>query len=110
MEGSNANYVCWALTVTMMIFLYFFQQAYKCGKEFALVTLTFITAYTLFTFGITQWRTRFRVEMNKADNQAGSLAIDSLLNYETVKVMYSDCGFHGKMVFDFFLYFFPLVF
>ncbi|CAB4028207.1 ATP-binding cassette sub-family B member 7, mitochondrial-like, partial [Paramuricea clavata] len=60
--------------------------AYKCGKEFAMITLTCIAGYTLFTFGITQWRTKFRVEMNKADNEAGSLAIDSLLNYETVKV------------------------
>lgn len=31
-------------------------------------------------------RTRFRIEMNKADNEAGNAAIDSLLNYETVKV------------------------
>lgn len=31
-------------------------------------------------------RTRFRIEMNKADNDAGNAAIDSLLNYETVKV------------------------
>jgi ATP-binding cassette subfamily B (MDR/TAP) protein 7 len=52
------------------------------------VTLTCITAYTFFTFGITQWRTKFRIEMNKADNEAGSLAIDSLLNYETVKVLF----------------------
>jgi ABC-type transport system involved in Fe-S cluster assembly fused permease/ATPase subunit len=32
------------------------------------------------------YRTRFRIEMNKADNDAGNAAIDSLLNYETVKV------------------------
>ncbi len=31
-------------------------------------------------------RTRFRIQMNKADNDAGNAAIDSLLNYETVKV------------------------
>ena len=31
-------------------------------------------------------RTKFRVQMNKADNDAGSKAIDSLINYETVKV------------------------
>lgn len=34
-------------------------------------------------------RTRFRIEMNKADNEAGNAAIDSLLNYETVKVSFS---------------------
>ena len=32
------------------------------------------------------YRTKFRVQMNKADNEAGSQAIDSLINYETVKV------------------------
>ncbi|KAI4819661.1 hypothetical protein KUCAC02_004901 [Chaenocephalus aceratus] len=39
----------------------------------------------LHTILFTQWRTRFRIEMNKADNEAGNAAIDSLLNYETVK-------------------------
>ncbi|KAM5146632.1 iron-sulfur clusters transporter ABCB7, mitochondrial [Mantella aurantiaca] len=58
---------------------------YKCGAQFALVTLGTLGAYTAFTIGITQWRTKFRIEMNKADNEAGNAAIDSLLNYETVK-------------------------
>ncbi|ETE67508.1 ATP-binding cassette sub-family B member 7, mitochondrial [Ophiophagus hannah] len=58
---------------------------YKCGGHFALVTLGTLGAYTAFTIGLTQWRTKFRIEMNKADNDAGNAAIDSLLNYETVK-------------------------
>ncbi|KAM6151159.1 iron-sulfur clusters transporter ABCB7, mitochondrial [Rhynchocyon petersi] len=58
---------------------------YKCGTQFALVTLGTLGAYTAFTVAITRWRTRFRIEMNKADNDAGNAAIDSLLNYETVK-------------------------
>ncbi|XP_070808061.1 iron-sulfur clusters transporter ABCB7, mitochondrial [Pituophis catenifer annectens] len=58
---------------------------YKCGAHFALVTLGTLGAYTAFTIGLTQWRTKFRIEMNKADNDAGNAAIDSLLNYETVK-------------------------
>ncbi|XP_071979881.1 iron-sulfur clusters transporter ABCB7, mitochondrial isoform X2 [Engystomops pustulosus] len=58
---------------------------YKCGAQFAIVTLGTLGAYTAFTIGITQWRTKFRIEMNKADNDAGNAAIDSLLNYETVK-------------------------
>ena len=40
----------------------------------------------MFTLGVTQWRTKFRVVMNKAENEAGNLAVDSLINYETVKV------------------------
>uniref|UniRef100_A0A3B5A914 Iron-sulfur clusters transporter ABCB7, mitochondrial n=1 Tax=Stegastes partitus TaxID=144197 RepID=A0A3B5A914_9TELE len=58
---------------------------YKCGGQFAAVAVGTLSAYTLFTILITQWRTRFRIEMNKADNEAGNAAIDSLLNYETVK-------------------------
>ncbi|TSL89852.1 ATP-binding cassette sub-family B member 7, mitochondrial [Bagarius yarrelli] len=58
---------------------------YKCGGQFALVTLGTLSAYTLFTVAFTQWRTQFRIAMNKADNDAGNAAIDSLLNYETVK-------------------------
>uniref|UniRef100_A0A8D3BL70 Iron-sulfur clusters transporter ABCB7, mitochondrial n=1 Tax=Scophthalmus maximus TaxID=52904 RepID=A0A8D3BL70_SCOMX len=58
---------------------------YQCGGQFAAVALGTLTSYTLFTILVTQWRTRFRIEMNKADNEAGNAAIDSLLNYETVK-------------------------
>lgn len=58
---------------------------YKCGGQFALVTLGCISAYTAFTLLVTQWRTKFRVIMNKADAEAGNKAIDSLINYETVK-------------------------
>uniref|UniRef100_A0A671M4C2 Iron-sulfur clusters transporter ABCB7, mitochondrial n=1 Tax=Sinocyclocheilus anshuiensis TaxID=1608454 RepID=A0A671M4C2_9TELE len=58
---------------------------YKCGGQFALATVGTLSAYTAFTIAVTQWRTRFRIEMNKADNEAGNAAIDSLLNYETVK-------------------------
>ncbi|MEQ2243978.1 ATP-binding cassette sub- B member 7, mitochondrial, partial [Ilyodon furcidens] len=58
---------------------------YKCGGQFAAVALGTLSAYTIFTILVTQWRTRFRIEMNKADNAAGNAAIDSLLNYETVK-------------------------
>ncbi|KAM8752809.1 iron-sulfur clusters transporter ABCB7, mitochondrial isoform 2-T2 [Rhynchonycteris naso] len=62
-----------------------FGKYYRCGAQFALVTLGTLGAYTAFTVAVTQWRTRFRIEMNKADNDAGNAAIDSLLNYETVK-------------------------
>ena len=44
-----------------------------------------IVCYIAFTIGVTQWRIRFRREMNERDNEANTKAIDSLLNYETVK-------------------------
>ncbi|XP_068182140.1 iron-sulfur clusters transporter ABCB7, mitochondrial isoform X2 [Antennarius striatus] len=58
---------------------------YKFGGQFAAVALSTLAAYATYTIFFTQWRTRFRIEMNKADNEAGNTAIDSLLNYETVK-------------------------
>ncbi len=53
---------------------------------FTLVTLGVILVYSVFTFIITRWRTHFRVEMNAAESAANTRALDSLLNYETVKV------------------------
>ncbi len=51
----------------------------------ALVVALTIVAYVAFTWSVTEWRTRVRREMNAADNEASGRAIDSLLNYETVK-------------------------
>jgi len=44
-----------------------------------------VGAYVWFTFAITRWRVRFRREMNDSDTDANTKAVDSLLNYETVK-------------------------
>jgi ATP-binding cassette subfamily B protein len=53
--------------------------------RFAVATFLTIGAYLAFTVGITEWRTKFRRAMNEMDGQANTKAIDSLLNYETVK-------------------------
>ncbi|XP_011893028.1 PREDICTED: ATP-binding cassette sub-family B member 7, mitochondrial isoform X3 [Cercocebus atys] len=52
---------------------------YKCGAQFALVTLGTLGTYTAFTVAVTRWRTRFRIEMNKADNDAGTLTVGDLV-------------------------------
>lgn len=57
----------------------------KCGAAFAGISMGTVAIYAMFTLGVTSWRTRFRVYMNKAENEAGNKAIDSLINYETVK-------------------------
>ncbi|XWS74456.1 hypothetical protein CRYUN_Cryun02cG0217800 [Craigia yunnanensis] len=59
--------------------------AYKFGAPFAWITSLSVAAYIAFTLTVTQWRTKFRKAMNKADNDASTRAIDSLINYETVK-------------------------
>jgi len=63
-------------------------QYYKCGIEYAIVSLACIGVYATFTLTVTAWRTKFRVQMNAADQEAGNRAIDSLINYETVKVIF----------------------
>ncbi len=52
---------------------------------YALVTFVTVTGYIAFTFIVTEWRIKFRRQMNETDSQANTRAIDSLLNYETVK-------------------------
>ncbi|MCE9639399.1 MAG: ABC transporter ATP-binding protein/permease, partial [Betaproteobacteria bacterium] len=53
--------------------------------RFAAVTFSAVIIYIGFTFAITEWRTAIRREANELDSKANSRAIDSLLNYETVK-------------------------
>jgi len=53
--------------------------------RFAVVTLGAVASYIGFTLAFTNWRVRFRRTMNDMDTEAQSKAVDSLLNYETVK-------------------------
>ena len=53
--------------------------------RFALVTFLAVAAYMGFTLMFTNWRVRFRRIMNETDSEAQTKAVDSLLNYETVK-------------------------
>lgn len=52
---------------------------------YAIVTFVTISSYIAFTLISTEWRLKFRRRMNEQDTEANSKAIDSLLNYETVK-------------------------
>jgi ATP-binding cassette subfamily B (MDR/TAP) protein 7 len=57
----------------------------KFGISYVAVTLLTMMSYTFWTFAITQWRTKFRKEMNSMESEASGKITDSLLNYETVK-------------------------
>ena len=59
--------------------------AVKFDAWFAGITLIALAFYITFTVTVTEWRTQFRKKMNELDSTAHSRAIDSLLNYETVK-------------------------
>ncbi|MDD9811501.1 MAG: ABC transporter ATP-binding protein/permease [Gammaproteobacteria bacterium] len=54
--------------------------------QFAAITVGVVVLYSIFTVKMTRWRVQFRVQMNRAESEAHGLALDSLLNYETVKL------------------------
>ncbi|MFZ5545519.1 MAG: ABCB family ABC transporter ATP-binding protein/permease [Pseudomonadota bacterium] len=57
----------------------------KFDAVFAWIVVGALVVYIAFTIAVTEWRTKFRREMNELDSHAHTKAIDSLLNYETVK-------------------------
>ena len=59
--------------------------ATRFDVSFAGITVLALLCYVAFTVTVTEWRTQFRRQMNELDSSAHSRAIDSLLNYETVK-------------------------
>ncbi|NPD13701.1 ABC transporter ATP-binding protein/permease [Xinfangfangia sp. D13-10-4-6] len=59
--------------------------AFTFGWSYAAVVAGTITLYVWFTFAVTEWRVKIRQEMNDQDTDANQKAVDSLLNYETVK-------------------------
>ena len=52
---------------------------------FTLITVAALVTYIIFTIAVTEWRTNFRRTMNDPDSKASTKAMDSLINYETVK-------------------------
>ena len=80
------NYMIFSILPTL------FEILVVCGillanfqPWFAIVTLVTVVVYFVYTYKVTEWRIKFRVEMNQADSEANSAAVDSLINYETVK-------------------------
>jgi ABC-type transport system involved in Fe-S cluster assembly fused permease/ATPase subunit len=59
--------------------------AVKFDAWFAWITIAALAVYIVFTVTVTEWRTKFRKEANEFDSAAHTKAVDSLLNYETVK-------------------------
>lgn len=53
--------------------------------RFGIIVFATMFVYLILTIFITEWRTKFKKEMNKLDNAMSATAVDSLLNFETVK-------------------------
>jgi len=75
------NIIPTLIEIIMVVGILFFNY----GIWFALITLSSIVLYIGYSVYATDWRTRFIREANKADSSSNTRAIDSLLNYETVK-------------------------
>ncbi len=67
----------------------------KYDPWFCIVTLVTLVVYIAFTLWVTEWRMIFRRNMNEMDSKANTRAIDSLLNYETVKYFNNE-GFEAR--------------
>ena len=67
------------------VFMVLTVLAVRFDAGFAWITLAALACYIAFTVSVTEWRTHFRRQANEFDSAAHSKAIDSLLNYETVK-------------------------
>jgi ATP-binding cassette, subfamily B, heavy metal transporter len=59
--------------------------AYKYEPSFVVIVAVSLTLYIVFTVSVTNWRTKMRREWNELETKASSKAVDSLLNFETVK-------------------------
>ena len=63
--------------------------------SFAAITFVTVAAYAVFTIVTTNWRTRFRREMNERDNEFSGAAVDGLINYEVVKAFANE-GYESR--------------
>jgi ATP-binding cassette subfamily B protein len=80
------SFTTFSIFPTLLQLLIFTAEIiWKLNVWIALTALAMVAAYVWFTFAITRWRVRFRREMNDSDTDANTKAVDSLLNYETVK-------------------------
>jgi len=75
------NIVPTLLEISLVVALLLIQY----GWSFALIIVVSVISYVAFSMKATNWRTRFVMQMNEADSTTNSSAVDSLLNFETVK-------------------------
>lgn len=84
--SSLVSYTLFSILPTIVeITLVLGYLSYQYDIWFSGITVVALVTYVIFTILITEWRTHFRRTMNDLDSKASTKAIDSLLNYETVK-------------------------
>ncbi len=84
--SSLVSYTLFSILPTIVeITLVLGYLSFQYDIWFSVITIVALVTYVIFTILITEWRTHFRRTMNDLDSKASTKAIDSLLNYETVK-------------------------
>jgi ATP-binding cassette subfamily B protein len=84
--SSLVSYSLFSILPTLVeISLVLFYLGARYDAAFAIITGVALVTYIVFTIVVTEWRTHFRRTMNELDSKANTRAIDSLINYETVK-------------------------
>ena len=84
--GSLINYALYSILPTLVeLLLVLAILVTRYDRVFVLITLASLTAYIVFTVVVSNWRIALRRRVNDMDSAANTQAIDSLLNYETVK-------------------------
>ena len=84
--SSLVSYSLFSILPTLVeITLVLVYLALHYDKWFSIITGVALVTYIGFTISVTEWRTHFRRTMNELDSKANTKAIDSLINYETVK-------------------------
>ena len=80
------SFTLFSIFPTILLFIFYtIILLEKFNVWITLATAAMVVLYVWFTFAITRWRIQFRRDMNQSDQDANTKAVDSLLNYETVK-------------------------
>jgi ATP-binding cassette subfamily B protein len=93
------DYTIYSVLPTVIeVVLVTFVLVWAYDWTFAAITLATLAAYSTWTFSVTEWRTRFFRAAVDADTRANERAVDSLLNYETVKYFNNEA--HEAALYD----------
>jgi ABC-type transport system involved in Fe-S cluster assembly fused permease/ATPase subunit len=84
--GSLISYSLYSIVPTILeVLMVLGILIVRYEAAFALITVATLICYVIFTITVTNWRTSLRRQVNELDSAANAKAIDSLINYETVK-------------------------
>ncbi|MCX7166199.1 MAG: ABC transporter ATP-binding protein/permease [Rhodocyclales bacterium] len=95
--GSLISYTLYSILPTLVeITLVLGILAVRYDRDFTLITVTTLVIYVIFTIIVTNWRTVLRREVNELDSAANVRAVDSLINFETVKYFNNERWEHDR--------------